>query len=156
MNEFVAVASKEIENFAGIKFTQENLEDFRKTKNHKARLNVLFGVDELFLKSLDCGAKGWVGSTYNHIAPLYFEIKRLYEKGEVDLAEDLQKKAVLFVETLNSFGGYNGVAKGFMGVLGIDCGPSRFPHNNPDKKTYDVILEKLKIFGLEKYFGKNA
>ena len=52
MNEFVAVASKEIENFAGIKFTQENLEDFRKTKNHKARLNVLFGVDELFLKSL--------------------------------------------------------------------------------------------------------
>ena len=27
---------------------------------------------------------------------------------------------------------------------------------NSDKKTYDVILEKLKIFGLEKYFGKNA
>ena len=156
MSEFVAVASKEIENFAGIKFTQENLEDFRKTKNHKARLNVLFGVDELFLKSLDCGAKGWVGSTYNHIAPLYFEIKRLYEKGEVDLAKSLQNKAVLFVETLNSFGGYNGVAKGFMGVLGIDCGPSRFPHNTPDKKTYDLILEKLKTFGLEKYFGKNA
>ena len=46
--------------------------------------------------------------------------------------------------------------KGFMNVLGIDCGPSRFPHNTPDKKTYDVVLEKLKTFGLEKYFGKNA
>ena len=57
----------------------------------------MFGVDELFLKSLDCGAKGWVGSTYNHIAPLYFEIKRLYEKGEVDLAEDLTKKKQYFL-----------------------------------------------------------
>ena len=27
---------------------------------------------------------------------------------------------------------------------------------SPYTKTYDFILEKLKTFGLEKYFGKNA
>jgi N-acetylneuraminate lyase len=156
MSDFIVRAAKEIKNFAGIKFTQEDLSDFKKASLLNKDVNVLFGVDELFFNSLELDASGWVGSTYNHIAPLYFEIKSLFKKKEGESAKSLQKKAVLFVQTLNSFGGYNGAAKGFMKVLGVDCGPSRFPHNSPDDNTLRSILENLKSFGLERYFGKNA
>lgn len=155
MNDFLKLAENEIPNLAGIKFTNNNLIDFQHSKKvSNGKFNILFGYDELFINSLPLGATGWVGSTYNHLAPLYYKIKDLFEKGKMAEAADLQTKAIRFVEILDSKGGFNGVGKGFMRVLGIDCGPSRFPHSTLTDNDYKTIKQELDAIGLADLFSK--
>ena len=149
MAEFLKVASKEIPNLEGIKFTNNNLIDYLHCKNFEGgKYNILFGFDEIFLSSLPLGADGWVGSTYNHLAPAYYKIKSLFEEGKMAEAAALQTKAIRFVEILDGYGGFNGVAKGFMKTLGIDCGPSRFPHTTLSDDVYVEIRAELERIGL--------
>ena len=149
MLDFLKVALKDIPNLAGIKFTHNDFIDFMHCKKFaNGKYDLLFGYDEVFLSSLPLGASGWVGSTYNHLAPLYYKIKELFEAGNMTEAVELQRKAVRFVEILDSKGGFNGVGKGFMKVLGIDCGPSRFPHTTLTDKEYIDIKKELDNIGL--------
>ena len=155
MDEFLEKAKNEIPNLAGIKFTNNNLIDYQQSKKvSNGKFNILFGFDELFINSLPMGATGWVGSTYNHLAPLYYEIKSLFEKGQMKDALNLQSKAIEFVEFLDSKGGFNGVGKGFMRLLGIDCGPSRFPHTTLSDEEYKGIKQELDNIGLSDMFSK--
>jgi N-acetylneuraminate lyase len=154
MLDFLKIASKEIPNLAGIKFTNNNLIDYLHCKNFEnGKYNILFGFDEIFISSLPLGATGWVGSTYNHLAPLYYKIKELFEAGNMKEASDLQTKAIRFVEILDSKGGFNGVAKGFMKTLGIDCGPSRFPHTTLSDEAYVEIKRELDEIGIQKFLS---
>lgn len=154
MLEFLKIASKEIPTLEGIKFTNNNLIDYLHCKNFEnGKYNILFGFDEVFLSSLPIGADGWVGSTYNHLAPLYYKIKHLFETGRMKDAAMLQTKAIRFVEILDGYGGFNGVAKGFMKTYGIDCGPSRFPHSTLSDEVYEKINEELKETGLIEFLS---
>ncbi|MFL0077811.1 dihydrodipicolinate synthase family protein [Tenacibaculum maritimum] len=149
MEAFLEKAQYEIPTLAGIKFTNNNLIDYKHSKNvANGKFNILFGYDEIFINSLAIGATGWVGSTYNHLAPLYYKIKELFEKGLIVEASDLQTKAIRFVEILDRKGGFNGVGKGFMKTLGIDCGPSRFPHTTLTDEDYITIKKELDNIGL--------
>lgn len=155
MLDFLKLASKEIPNLKGIKFTNNNLIDYLHCKNFEnGKYNILFGFDEVFLSSLPIGAEGWVGSTYNHLAPLYHNIKELFEAGKMVEAAELQTKAIRFVEILDGKGGFNGVAKSFMKTYGIDCGPSRFPHTTLTDKAYEKIMDELKEIGMLKFLNK--
>jgi len=155
MLDFLKSASKEIPNLAGIKFTNHDLIDYMHCKNYAdGQYELLFGFDEIFISSLPLGATGWVGSTYNHLAPLYYKIKELFENGNMAEATKLQLKAIQFVEILDSKGGFNGVGKGFMKLLGIDCGPSRFPHTTLSDEEYFVIKTELDDNGLQEMFSK--
>lgn len=154
MPDFMHKASKQIPNFAGLKFTQNNLVHYTEAKlfNHKA-FNILFGVDEAFLSSLPLGATGWVGSTYNHLAPLYLAIRNYFEQGEHEKAVELQNKAIAFVNIVASFGGFNGGGKSFMKVLGLDFGPARFPHTTLNHAQLNEIKKQLNEMGLTPYLS---
>ena len=155
MIEFIEKATQEIPNFAGLKFTKNDLIDYKYCLDFKKpSSNILFGVDEIFLSSLSLGAQGWIGSTYNHLAPLYINIKEAFENNDFERAADLQKKSMLFVDILNRYGGYNGVAKGFMKTLGVDCGPSRFPHITLENSTYVKIVEVLEKENILQYTSR--
>lgn len=154
MIDFLKVAPQEIPSFEGVKFTNNNLIDYLHSKNFEnEKYNILFGFDELFLPSLTLGANGWVGSTYNHLAPLYLKIKSLFEAGKMEEAAALQTKAIRFVEILDSYGGFNGVAKGFMKTYGVDCGPSRFPHTTLAEDVYVNIKKELEAIGVLAYLN---
>lgn len=144
MLEFLKLASVRIPNLAGIKFTNNNLIDYSYCKKYSnGEYNILFGIDEIFLASLPLGAEGWVGSTYNHIAPLYHKVKNAFDKGDMKLASELQTKAMVFVDILNNKGGFNGTAKSYMKTLGIDCGPSRYPHKTLSIMELDEVTKEL-------------
>ncbi|WP_417443884.1 dihydrodipicolinate synthase family protein [Joostella sp.] len=155
MFDFLKLAPKVIPNFKGIKFTNNDLIDYLHCKNYNmGKYDILFGFDEIFLSSLPLGADGWVGSTYNHLAPIYHEIRSLFEKGNMADAATLQRKAISFVETLDSYGGFNGVAKGFMKYYGVDCGPSRFPHSTINNEIYENVKKEMDNLGLIQYLCK--
>ena len=155
MIDFLPMAVEEIPNFAGLKFTKNDLIDYNYCLNYnKSDYNILFGFDEILLSSLPIGAKGWVGSTYNHLAPLYYQIIDAYKERNDILASELQRKAVKFVEILNAKGGFNGAAKGFMKTLGVDCGPSRYPHTTLTDADYIEIQKELDEVGFKDLFSQ--
>lgn len=152
MDAFLKKAKNQIPNLAGVKFTNNNLIDYQHSKKvANGKYNLLFGFDELFLNSLSVGATGWVGSTYNQIAPLYLKIKESFEQGDMKKAAELQYKAIRFVEILDSKGGYNGVAKSFMKKLGLNCGASRFPHNTLNDYELNEVYSLLQKESIADY-----
>ena len=156
MIDFLPLATAQIPNFAGLKYTKNDLIDYNYSLNYNNKSsNVLFGVDEILLSSLPVGAKGWVGSTYNHMAPLYYKVIDAFTSGNMEHAADLQRKAALFVDILNAKGGFNGVAKGFMKTLGVDCGPSRYPHTTLTDADYVEIQKELDQVGYQDLFSKS-
>ncbi len=155
MAEFLALATPQIPNLAGIKFTNNNLIDYKYSKEFNGgSANILFGFDEIFLASLPFGADGWVGSTYNHLAPLYLAIEEAFNNNNHALAADLQQKSMKFVDVLNAKGGFNGAAKSFMKALGLDLGPSRFPHTTLTEAQIEEAKTELDALGITPYLGK--
>jgi len=154
MLEFLNLASKQIPNLVGIKFSENDLSSFKGCcKLNDGKYNLLFGVDENFASSLTYGAEGWVGSTYNHLAPIYYKIKTAFENGNLELSTNLQAKAVQFVTTLNNLGGYNGMAKSFMRSLGVDCGPSRYPHKTGTQEELNSVMATFDNLEISEHFS---
>lgn len=155
MLSFTTLAKEQIPSFAGLKFTQNNFIHYAKVQEHyRATSDVaLFGVDECFLSSLPLGAKGWVGSTYNHLAPLYYKIKECFEEGNHEEAAMLQQKAIAFVDLVASYGGFNGGGKSVMKILGIDCGASRYPHTTLTDKQLKELTTQIDGLGLSPYLS---
>ncbi|GGK33968.1 N-acetylneuraminate lyase [Yeosuana aromativorans] len=155
MEDFLELAENQIPNLAGIKFTNNDVLGFKHSKNfNNNKYNILYGVDEMFLSSLPYEATGWVGSTYNHLAPLYYKIKYAFENGNISLAAQLMDKSVQFIELLDGRGGFNGAGKSFMKILGIDCGPSRFPHKTFSNEELVEIKGALKKLGIMSYTNR--
>ncbi len=144
MFDFLGKAVKIIPNFAGIKYSDFNPSDFKDCLHfNQGSQNILFGVDEKLVTSLPLGATGWVGSTYNHLAPLYYQIISSSKEGDTQKAESLQEKAVFFVQILDKISGFNGAGKSFMRLFGLDMGSSRFPHNTMTDAQLTTAVQAL-------------
>jgi N-acetylneuraminate lyase len=146
----VIVAASEMENFAGVKFTDENLMDFAAcVELCGPRQEMLFGRDEMFMAGLAFGASGAVGSTYNFAAPLYLEIHRHMLRGEIDLARQLQRTSHKLIEALMAAGGVIPAGKALMAMLGIDCGsvrPPLVPITREAAKALGKTMAELGVF----------
>lgn len=144
MSEFLKVASSKIPNLAGIKFTHEDLHEFLICQRMEGgRFEMLFGRDEMLLSALACGAKGAIGSTYNYIAPIYLELIRAFERGDLELARAAQAKASEIIAVMISAGGMP-AGKKMMALTGIDCGGLRLPCWNLDDEAQNRLVGALK------------
>ncbi len=150
MSDFLGAAVRQIPNLAGIKFTFEDLEDYKRCLQFEdRRFDVLFGRDELLLSALDLGARGAVGSTYNFAAPLYRALIEAYDRGDQQKAAGLQALAVRMINTLVQCGAHPVAAfKWFMGRVGVDCGPSRLPLYDPTAEQISALEARLEATGI--------
>ncbi|MBK8506676.1 MAG: dihydrodipicolinate synthase family protein [Saprospiraceae bacterium] len=127
MFDFLEKAAPKIPNLAGIKFSHSDIMDFHSCKMFEdGKYTMLWGMDEALLSGLVVGADGAVGSTYNYAAPLYLEILENFSLGNIAECEALQRLSVKMVQILVKYGG-NRAGKGFMKLIGVDCGGYRLP-----------------------------
>jgi N-acetylneuraminate lyase len=127
MADFLPQAAEYIPNFAGIKFTSEDLMDYNRTRIAGGdSFEVLFGRDEILLSALALGATGAIGSTYNFCAGIYHNVIDAYRSGDLAAAQKWQAKAMEMVAVLNRYGGLS-AGKAMMSLIGVDCGPVRLP-----------------------------
>lgn len=142
MLEFMKHASRRMPEFAGIKYTDEDLMNYTQCLGFEdGRFNILFGRDEILLAAMAMGATGAVGSTYNYMAPLYHKVRAAFEKGDMASARLHQTKAIQIIAVMAKFGGLP-ANKAMMKMIGIDCGPVRPPLQN-------LSAEKLAAFEAE-------
>jgi N-acetylneuraminate lyase len=147
MADFLTQAGRRIPNLAGIKFTHENLMDYRRCLafDH-SRYNLLFGRDEMMLAALGMGATGLVGSTYNYIAPLYHRLIAAFNRGDLPAAQDLQSQAIEIITVMSRHGGLS-AGKHLMRMIGFDCGSVRAPLQELTSKAAAALERELRRLG---------
>lgn len=127
MAEVLPAAVAAIPNFAGIKFTYENMADFVRTQElAEGRVEMFFGRDEMLLAALAMGARAAVGTTYNVAAPLFRRLIAAFDRGDLAEARRWQAAAIRMVEAAVAHGGIPAF-KAMSGWAGADCGPCRLP-----------------------------
>jgi N-acetylneuraminate lyase len=142
-----------IPNFAGIKYTYENMMDYQRCLEYKNRkYNILWGRDEMLLSALVVGATGAVGSTYGYTAPVYLKIIEAYQKFDIGTAQSLQLKAAEYITFLHRYGSSTG--KAFMKAVGQDCGNYRLPIRNLSDSQMQQFLTELKATDFYSYCSK--
>ena len=147
--EFLALAENRIPSLAGVKYTHEDQDDYTACLHFaKGKYDLLFGRDELLLESLDLGAKGAVGSTYNYAAPLYLRIMAAHAAGDLTEARRLQDQAIQMISLCHGLGvTHLAASKALMTVLGIPCGPVRLPLTQPDSNQIARLCDQLRSLG---------
>jgi N-acetylneuraminate lyase len=148
MAELVPALARLVPNFAGIKFTFEDMADFQKCLEFgKDNYDIFFGRDEILLSALRVGATAAVGSTYNFAAPLYLELIRAFKEGDNARAETLQAEAVRMIDTCVQ-GPWHPLAafKWIMTKVGVDCGSTRLPVNPLTADQIQILEGKLSSF----------
>jgi N-acetylneuraminate lyase len=147
MYDFLRLASHSIPNLAGIKFTHENLMDYRRCLEFESgRYDVLFGRDEILLAALAMGAKGAVGSTYNYMPSIYRQVVDAFQKGDLETARRFQSQAIEIIAIMARNGGLP-AGKAMMKLIGLDCGPVRSPLQNLTSEATEAFAMELKAAG---------
>ncbi len=125
-----------ISNFAGIKFTHSDFMDFLSCINFQnQKYDMLWGRDENMLPALAAGAKGFVGSTFNYAAPLYYRLIDAFNKNEFSKARALQQQSIDIIRLCRKYGG-TATGKAYMKLIGLDCGGFRLPLTNMSREQF--------------------
>lgn len=143
MTEFFSLAVDAIPNFAGLKYTHNDLMEFQQLLAMAGDTrDVLFGRDEILLAALAVGARGAIGSTYNYAAPLYARLLDCFEKGNLPEARQWQARTHRLVELLRTYGEL-ATGKGIMTLLGVPVGSPRPPLGRLSPQSFDALARKL-------------
>jgi N-acetylneuraminate lyase len=154
--DFLAQAQARIPSLAGVKYTHENLPDYKACVAFaQGRYDILFGRDELLLEGTDAGALGAVGSTYNYAAPLYLRLLAARAAGQATEARTLQDTAIKMIAICNGIGvTHLAASKALMAMLGVDCGPVRLPLAQPDATQLATLRTRLNEIGFFDFAGR--
>jgi N-acetylneuraminate lyase len=149
MSEFLEKAVERIPTFAGVKYTHEDLLEFRRcTEKWNDKITLLFGRDELLLHGLVAGARGSVGTNYNIIGPSFLKLVNLFQSDQMEQAQLLADKTTAFTKLVLKFGLLS-IGKMYMKELGIDCGDVRLPLTPEPEDKLDQFLKEISQLGLE-------
>ncbi|MHC4982415.1 MAG: dihydrodipicolinate synthase family protein [Planctomycetota bacterium] len=129
MVDFFNAARGKIPNLAGVKYTWEDLTDFKLAMDFEGgRYDMLFGRDEMLLSALALGARGAIGGTFNYAAPLYVRMIEAFDAGDMETARKLQKKSIELADCFrNKCASPLAYQKAIMKITGLDLGPVRLP-----------------------------
>ena len=151
MVEFLSKADKKIPNLAGIKYTDEKVNEFQECKAaFGKRYKMLYGRDEMMTSGLCAGAEGAIGSTYNFASSLYRQIIDSFLKGDMDTVRRLQNKSIQMISLLCRYGSQPAF-KSVMKLIGLDCGPSRLPLITLRPEKIDEMTKELKKLKLDQW-----
>jgi N-acetylneuraminate lyase len=154
MIDLLNAVDDRIPNFAGIKYTHEDFMDFQSCIHFRqGKYDMLWGRDENMLPALSLGSKGAVGSTYNYAAPLYYDLIRAFEKGDLQQAQLLQQKSIDMIRLLGKYGGI-ATGKAYMKLIGMDCGEFRLPVSNMTSASFELFKKEVAQLGFDQYCSK--
>jgi N-acetylneuraminate lyase len=147
MVKLLEKAGEVIPSFAGIKYTAPLIHDYQACVNFSNnKYDILYGTDEMLLGALATGAKGFIGSTYNFVAPLYYAIMDEFKKGNVKEAQRLQYISVEMVRVIVKYGGLR-AQKAMMKLIGFDLGNVRYPLSPFKEHEYKSLETDLRNIG---------
>ncbi|GAA5052732.1 N-acetylneuraminate lyase [Thermocatellispora tengchongensis] len=122
----VTEAVKRIPTFSAVKFTDDDLLEFARTREAAPGVRVYFGKDELLPAAQAMGARAVIGSLYNFLAPLARRVFQAAAEGRLEEAARLHRPFREVAETAGRHGGL-AVVKELAGRFGPYAGRCRSP-----------------------------
>ena len=148
MVELVQRAPDKIPTFAGIKYSSPTIDELQAlVAVDDGRFDILFGRDEMILSGLMAGVQGVVGSTYNFAGPLYRRLLTAFQRGDLDEAQRCQGLAVAMIRTIVPRYRFHAGLKAIMGIIGLDCGPTRLPNVSLQPHEVESLRRDLEALG---------
>ena len=144
----------EIPNFAGVKFTSQDMFQFEQCRQLEGNFDMLWGLDEMFLDSLAFGNRSGVGGTYNHCFGLYRQMLEYYDLKDMEKCRELQHQSHQFCEILGKYRGNLMGGKRIMKFLGLDCGPNRLPLQSLSDKEEAELKAALEGIGFFEFCNR--
>lgn len=136
----------EFENIIGIKDSSGNFDNTLKyIENTNSRINVLAGSDSLILWTLMAGGTGAISGCSNVFPELMVSIYNYFIKGDIEKANEAQKKIRPFRNVMQ-MGNPNSVVKLAANLRGLNVGPARRPSNCTDPKIIEALKEVFKQY----------
>jgi N-acetylneuraminate lyase len=149
--QFLPNAKKEIPNLQGVKYTHNDLEEYLVARNiDNGSFEIFAGYDELSLANRALGAKKFIGSSYNFLAPLYYEMFECFDRCDFHTAQMLQLQSIQIIRVLASYG-YISACKFIMTELGINNGYVRLPSKQITEKEKIELIKGLEQVGFFKF-----
>ncbi len=149
--DFLKIMLDEVPNFAGVKFTNENLCEFERCVALSDRIQMMFGRDEMLLGALAMGAEAGVGTTFNYLPRIYNGVIDAFRAGNMVKARSYMELSHRAVAISARYGLPS--IKLFMKFAGIDVGPMRSPVNRLTADQEDAFRRELSEAGLDPYIG---
>jgi 4-hydroxy-2-oxoglutarate aldolase len=135
-------------NIAGLKESSGNMEFLREVlKKSRTGFHVLAGSALIMLEAFQAGAAGAVLGPANYIPDLCLEIYRLYRRGELKAARELQQRIVPLVQEVNVRAGIPGI-KYALDLCGYKGGKPRsplLPLHRPEERKVAAALREVGI-----------
>lgn len=134
-----------IPTLRSVKFTDEDLMEFDRTRTNGTNLRVYFGRDELLPGGLAFGADAVIGSLFNGMAPLAHRAVLAFDRGEHDLAFELHRPFRDVARASQDHGGL-GFVKELMNILSPSCGSPRSPWGpltRADRAVVDALASQV-------------
>jgi N-acetylneuraminate lyase len=154
MTQFLRLAAEKIPTLAGVKFTHNDLEDFMMARElENGKYDVMAGIDEIAMANRALGAQGYIGSTYNFMAPLFHRLFEAFDSGGLSKALSMQTLAIRIIRIIASYG-YISAAKAVMQELGIANGVVRLPNKQISASERSALLQELRTIGFFDYSSK--
>lgn len=144
MVNFLEIAKEKLPSLVGIKYTTPYINEYQSCLNASNKeYDILFGSDEILLGALASGALGFIGSTFNFAAPLYYKVIEAFNQCDMENARNLQLQSVEMVRIIVKFGGLR-AQKAMMKLIGMDCGTVRLPLNSFTSEECTLLEKDLK------------
>jgi N-acetylneuraminate lyase len=149
ISELLKKAEARISNLKGVKYTHNDLEEYLVASSlSDGKYEMLAGIDEIALASRSFGAKGYIGSTYNFMAPLYYKMFDAFDNGDFSDAKNLQLKAIEIIRIIASYG-FISACKFIMKEKGINNGFVRLPSKQISESEKSEMMSKLQKLDFE-------
>jgi N-acetylneuraminate lyase len=152
VNQLLNAVDGKIPNFAGVKYTHNDLMDMQLCLSYpRSDYQIFHGFDEILLCGLSLGVQSAVGSTYNYMANVYVKIFEAFRISDLDTARRLQLYSVKVIQLLNKYGGAVRAGKAIMGMIGVECGPCRLPlrpFSKSELEQFKKDLDGLRFFSV--------
>ncbi len=144
ISEFLKNAEERIPNLKGVKYTHNDLEEYLVSSSlSDGKYEMMAGIDEIALASRVFGARGYIGSTYNFMAPLFYKMFDAFDRGDFNEAKNLQLKAIEIIRIIASYG-FISACKFIMKEKGINNGFVRLPSKQISESEKSELMSKLR------------
>lgn len=145
MPDFLKAADGRIPNFAGIKYTYENMYEYNRCRRYAGgKFDMLHGQDETILPSLAMGgAQGCICGTTNYNGRCLNAIAEAWKEGDLERARELQEFSQDVIDVICHFRGNIVGGKRIMKLIGLDLGPNRTPFQNMTDEEEALMKQEL-------------
>ncbi len=150
MLPFLQAVDGRIPNFAGVKYTYENLYEYNQCRLYaNGKFDMLHGQDETILPCLAMGgALGCIGGTTNYNGRELVGIVEAWNRGDLETAREKQNFSQEVINVICNYRGNLVGGKRIMKLMGLDMGPTRAPFDitAQEEKTMKAELEAINFF----------